>query len=139
MTLVVVVYCVASHFFFFFKQKTAYEMRISDWSSDVCSSDLSTRGQDTGQYAHRHKVYCSRALTLGRRPTQHPQHCADGREQIGRASCRERVLSVRVDLGGRRIIKKKKKKLSSVTKCKLDVKTKTLKYLSQTSKTKKKK
>src|SRR3546814_5338722 len=31
-----VVYCV----FFFFKQKTAYEMRISDWSSDVCSSDL---------------------------------------------------------------------------------------------------
>src|SRR3546814_14101610 len=30
-------YC---YFFFFFKQKTAYEMRISDWSSDVCSSDL---------------------------------------------------------------------------------------------------
>src|SRR3546814_2838951 len=28
--------------FFFFKQKTAYEMRISDWSSDVCSSDLET-------------------------------------------------------------------------------------------------
>src|SRR3546814_5047118 len=31
--------CVLS-MFFFFKQKTAYEMRISDWSSDVCSSDL---------------------------------------------------------------------------------------------------
>src|SRR3546814_5299416 len=31
----VIVFC-----FFFFKQKTAYEMRISDWSSDVCSSDL---------------------------------------------------------------------------------------------------
>src|SRR3546814_11889402 len=30
--------------FFFFKQKTAYEMRISDWSSDVCSSDLIHRG-----------------------------------------------------------------------------------------------
>src|SRR3546814_2906354 len=30
--------------FFFFKQKTAYEMRISDWSSDVCSSDLHVRG-----------------------------------------------------------------------------------------------
>src|SRR3546814_6142368 len=30
-------YCVL---FFFFKQKTAYELRISDWSSDVCSSDL---------------------------------------------------------------------------------------------------
>src|SRR3546814_11638833 len=31
-------------YFFFFQQKTAYEMRISDWSSDVCSSDLCTRG-----------------------------------------------------------------------------------------------
>src|SRR3546814_17690156 len=31
-------------FFFFFKQKTAYEMRISDWSSDVCSSDLTVKG-----------------------------------------------------------------------------------------------
>src|SRR3546814_6190631 len=31
--------------FFFFKQKTAYEMRISDWSSDVCSSDLSRKMQ----------------------------------------------------------------------------------------------
>src|SRR3546814_2420282 len=30
-------------YFFFFKQKTAYEMRISDWSSDVCSSDLRPR------------------------------------------------------------------------------------------------
>src|SRR3546814_3607426 len=30
----------SSFLFFFFKQKTAYEMRISDWSSDVCSSDL---------------------------------------------------------------------------------------------------
>src|SRR3546814_18904104 len=43
-------------FFFFFKQKTAYEMRISDWSSDVCSSDLSL--EDDGEspaapYAHR--------------------------------------------------------------------------------------
>src|SRR3546814_3315244 len=33
-------YLVLYRFFFFFKQKTAYEMRISDWSSDVCSSDL---------------------------------------------------------------------------------------------------
>src|SRR3546814_921968 len=32
-------------FFFFFKQKTAYEMRISDWSSDVCSSDLAAAAQ----------------------------------------------------------------------------------------------
>src|SRR3546814_16987156 len=32
--------CVLLVFLFFFKQKTAYDMRISDWSSDVCSSDL---------------------------------------------------------------------------------------------------
>src|SRR3546814_10629436 len=36
--------CVGFCGFFFFKQKTAYEMRISDWSSDVCSSDLAFRG-----------------------------------------------------------------------------------------------
>src|SRR3546814_2971170 len=35
------VYNVSAYNVFFFKQKTAYEMRISDWSSDVCSSDLS--------------------------------------------------------------------------------------------------
>src|SRR3546814_3758739 len=35
-----------SCFFFFSKQKTAYEMRISDWSSDVCSSDLLERAAD---------------------------------------------------------------------------------------------
>src|SRR3546814_395379 len=35
-------------FIFFFKQKTAYEMRISDWSSDVCSSDLPTGGEVPG-------------------------------------------------------------------------------------------
>src|SRR3546814_3741530 len=34
--------------FFFFKQKTAYEVRISDWSSDVCSSDLSGDGSNPG-------------------------------------------------------------------------------------------
>src|SRR3546814_19580679 len=34
--------CGVVEIFFFFKQKTAYEMRISDWSSDVCSSDLAT-------------------------------------------------------------------------------------------------
>src|SRR3546814_3726058 len=36
--------------FFFFKQKTAYEMRISDWSSDVCSSDLSRHRQSNSSY-----------------------------------------------------------------------------------------
>src|SRR3546814_1806604 len=36
--------------FFFFKQKTAYEMRISDWSSDVCSSDLATKLRTTATH-----------------------------------------------------------------------------------------
>src|SRR3546814_4380796 len=43
-----------STFFFFFKQKTAYEMRISDWSSDVCSSDLYQQFQ-------RNRGNCERA------------------------------------------------------------------------------
>src|SRR3546814_5781345 len=38
MIVIIVCYC------FFFKQKTAYELRISDWSSDVCSSDLALMG-----------------------------------------------------------------------------------------------
>src|SRR3546814_1188564 len=38
-----VVYHIRFYIFFVFKQKTAYEMRISDWSSDVCSSDLIQR------------------------------------------------------------------------------------------------
>src|SRR3546814_5225757 len=37
------------YLFFFFKQKTAYEMRISDWSSDVCSSDLRQRLRDAAK------------------------------------------------------------------------------------------
>src|SRR3546814_2710236 len=48
-------------FIFFFKQKTAYEMRISDWSSDVCSSDLRRRhvgdrlqlGESAARFDHR--------------------------------------------------------------------------------------
>src|SRR3546814_4361736 len=39
-TVIVQLEILGSCWFFFFKQKTAYEMRISDWSSDVCSSDL---------------------------------------------------------------------------------------------------
>src|SRR3546814_16329993 len=48
---------------FFFKQKTAYEMRISDWSSDVCSSDLSQP---------------RRALPLVRLDARRPARSADG-------------------------------------------------------------
>src|SRR3546814_847764 len=40
-------------FFFFFKQKTAYEMRISDWSSDVCSSDLEVMTEQLHKPADR--------------------------------------------------------------------------------------
>src|SRR3546814_8782080 len=47
--------------FFFFKQKTAYEMRISDWSSDVCSSDL----QDDARYS-RNSLHCGGRRTSGR-------------------------------------------------------------------------
>src|SRR3546814_1989228 len=44
---------------FFFKQKTAYEMRISDWSSDVCSSDLQVvadRREAEAQVIRRHRI-----------------------------------------------------------------------------------
>src|SRR3546814_9451923 len=43
--------------FFFFKQKTAYEMRISDWSSDVCSSDLHIK-----QNTRKENGSCSRSF-----------------------------------------------------------------------------
>src|SRR3546814_2390096 len=59
--------CFASRYvyvsFFFFKQKTAYEMRISDWSSDVCSSDLG-RSQFCRVDAVIHVLGC-RGLLLG--------------------------------------------------------------------------
>src|SRR3546814_1787473 len=69
-------------FFFFFKQKTAYEMRISDRSSDVCSSDL-LRIEDGGR-AVLHLLHDER---VGR--TDHAS--GDPLGEIGRASCRERV------------------------------------------------
>src|SRR3546814_1856243 len=55
---VVVILCVYGRvcwyiLFFFFKQKTAYEMRISDWSSDVCSSDLVDTCHFKGNYPDR--------------------------------------------------------------------------------------
>src|SRR3546814_10643591 len=50
------VFC--SVFFFFFKRKTAYEVRISDWSSDVCSSDLTAdeRARARDQFADRERL-----------------------------------------------------------------------------------
>src|SRR3546814_7281585 len=42
-------FCICDSVIFFFKQKTAYEMRISDWSSDVCSSDLTKPACDVAK------------------------------------------------------------------------------------------
>src|SRR3546814_10528365 len=51
--------------FFFFKQKTAYEMRISDWSSDVCSSDLCSCAQTSSlDVGARLAAACSSKLAL---------------------------------------------------------------------------
>src|SRR3546814_4911659 len=54
-------------FVFFFKQKTAYEMRISDWSSDVCSSDLDGRNKTLG-IAERTPDQVKRLETFRSRP-----------------------------------------------------------------------
>src|SRR3546814_18105597 len=106
-------------FLFFFKQKTAYEMRISDWSSDVCSSDLALRTRKIdvlilpSELALDRLHIVSHALglldqllrlaDLRLQRLQHSQRQAlevarliDQRsclvlEQIGRASCRDRV------------------------------------------------
>src|SRR3546814_10049278 len=51
---VVMFYFVLSRVILFFKQKTAYEMRISDWSSDVCSSDLSPADDKRFSGSRRH-------------------------------------------------------------------------------------
>src|SRR3546814_6623081 len=73
------VYC----FFFFFKQKTAYEMRISDWSSDVCSSDLCDRDRRQGQPARG--CGARRACVAGdRRPAHRHRHRAGRRDDGGR-------------------------------------------------------
>src|SRR3546814_7070433 len=93
--------------FFFFKQKTAYEMRISDWSSDVCSSDLqvhakhpdmvllhggSPKGAEliAAKWADNRKV-----PQIAFKPdwTKHAKAAPFKRNdaKIGRASCRERV------------------------------------------------
>src|SRR3546814_10154241 len=76
-------------FVFFFKQKTAYEMRISDWSSDVCSSDLlPTPGSPTivtrcgSRWATARRNVARRRSSSLSRPTN--------TRQIGRASCRGR-------------------------------------------------
>src|SRR3546814_1790643 len=92
----------------FFKQKTAYDLRISDWSSDVCSSDLIIKGilnigshAVVGGEAEWHRAQILRRIggddnvELDRETVRKPGRLLElvGREtlQIGRASCRERV------------------------------------------------
>src|SRR3546814_5867123 len=106
------------YLFFFFKQKTAYEMRISDWSSDVCSSDL--RGNRPAvckllEHARQHRLdrvedvilrheahlevelieFAGRAVgarILVAKAGRDLEIAVEARDhQIGRASCRERV------------------------------------------------
>src|SRR3546814_10257429 len=88
--------------FFFFKQKTAYEMRISDWSSDVCSSDLDLAEMIRIELNASPELVVTTELpprmTLIKRPTLERQGSllqfepAIGiAEEIGRESCRERV------------------------------------------------
>src|SRR3546814_3114640 len=94
---------------FFFKQKTAYEMRISDWSSDVCSSDLEIawasdpveffflqiQGSGRIRTADGHVIRIGYAGQNGREYIGLGRVMRDrgliGDSQIGRASCRERV------------------------------------------------
>src|SRR3546814_10170461 len=91
---VVRVFCLLCVLFFFFKQKTAYEMRISDWSSDVCSSDLPAQerlGRRQGEGgAGRLRAGAPDAQDVrgGFEPEAREVGCGQLRE-IGRASCRE--------------------------------------------------
>src|SRR3546814_2903788 len=90
--------------FVFFKQKTAYEMRISDWSSDVCSSDLLR--PDQRRHASDNREELARAKAALAMAAKGSRVCVvSGGDpgvfamaaavceaiEIGRASCRERV------------------------------------------------
>src|SRR3546814_10009863 len=92
----------SSFLFFFFKQKTAYEMLISDWSSDVCSSDLATGlwGSPTTAEGLLQPVNGFYRLTRGTYaqfglPVPNAERAIDSvllnYRKIGRESCRERV------------------------------------------------
>src|SRR3546814_7734664 len=94
-------------FIVFFKQKTAYELRISDWSSDVCSSDL---GGGMLLLVAAYLLLCARShgRTWTFRGTEFSLPSL--RMAVGQVGDRKSVVqgksvSVRVDLVGRRIIK----------------------------------
>src|SRR3546814_2464694 len=85
--------------FFFFKQKTAYEMRISDWSSDVCSSDLEGVPekpfiQPEGIVSIRIDAQTGLLASASTDDVLFEYFRSENvptEEEIGRASCRERV------------------------------------------------
>src|SRR3546814_6880634 len=83
--------------FFFFKQKTAYEVRISDWSSDVCSSDLRPKVSAEPLVSDRLLRRVIESDTSKSRfkpetlPFQPRPFLKSNVWEIGRASCRERV------------------------------------------------
>src|SRR3546814_12064430 len=103
-------YSVCTCYIFFFKQKTAYEMRISDWSSDVCSSDLrfcrriGGRAGDGNGWQRQRNGEQGCQWVQGHR-THSKLDCAQATRSEERRVGKECVVSV--DLGGRRIIKKK--------------------------------
>src|SRR3546814_13397984 len=75
-------------FLFCFKQKTAYEMRISDWSSDVCSSDLNRRGlMSEYDTLMAHVVPALGAIELSDLP---PHHMAQWFEDVANSAPRLR-------------------------------------------------
>src|SRR3546814_15456380 len=116
--------------FLFFKQKTAYEMRISDWSSDVCSSDLAVAYYDKGPIQARVAWNWRDKFLAGTGPNPFYVEAywqtdasprwefvpgitgfVEGVHLTGDGRDRERVVSgkgvsIRVDLGCRRITKK---------------------------------
>src|SRR3546814_1469363 len=111
-------WCVLYDCFFFFKQKTAYEMRISDWSSDVCSSDLrrhlpalhlgdaaeGVQDEDLDRFAVAAGLDGGRAGVAGGGADDGGAGAALDRKSVVEG----KSVSVRVDLGGRRILKKQK-------------------------------
>src|SRR3546814_10373144 len=74
--------------FFFFKQKTAYEMRISDWSSDVCSSDLESEPADS--------LLVVEVITPGGNWSSYPPHKHD-RDVPGEETALEETYYHRLD------------------------------------------
>src|SRR3546814_13805975 len=66
--------CLLLSLLFFFKQKTAYELRISDWSSDVCSSDLKESARKVRRLTRRTGVAEDRGSKDVRPPRVNPLH-----------------------------------------------------------------